>query len=153
MNTVAAIFLNLLSTTFLLGLFFVLTSIFLDSAWVFLNTVTSILWDLTRVVLVAMITGSAGALLIVLLSQQLLRLVPGRPLVLLGLGGDDLGDSGAVSVFHFHNSSSDLSLVLLSDDSVADVEDCFLSISSNLLLSATPSVSSSMFPNYWGTFI
>ena len=63
------------------GLFSVLTSIFLDSAWVFLDTVTAVLWD----------------------------------------GG-------------------------------ADVEDCFLSISSNLLLSATPSISSSMFPNYWGSY-
>ena len=69
MNTVAVIF--------LLGLFFVLTSILLDSAWVFLDTVTAILWDLARVVLVAMISGSAGAVFSVLVTQQLLRLVPG----------------------------------------------------------------------------
>jgi hypothetical protein len=76
MNTVTAIFLDLLSTTFLLGLFFVFTSAFLDSACVFLDTVTAILWDLARVVLGAMNSGSAGAVFSVLVTQQLLRLVP-----------------------------------------------------------------------------
>ena len=68
--------------------------------------------------LVAMISGTAGPCVSVLLPQQLLGLVPG----------------------------------LLGDDSVAGVEDCFSSISSNLLSPATPSVSSSMCPNYWGSF-
>ena len=76
-------------------------------------------------VTMAMISGTAGAVFSVLVTQQLLRLVPG----LLGLGGDDLGDSGAVSAFHLHNGSSDLSLVLPGGDDGADVED--LSIFSN----------------------
>ena len=59
-----------------LGVFFVLTSILLDSAWAVSDTVTVVLWDLARAVLVAMISGSAGALVSVLLVQQLLRLVP-----------------------------------------------------------------------------
>ena len=42
MYTVTAIFLDLLSATFLLGLFFVFTSIFLDSACVFLVVVSSV---------------------------------------------------------------------------------------------------------------
>ena len=52
-------------------------SILLDTAWVFLDTVTVVLLDLIRVVLVAMISRSAWALVSVLLMQQLLRLVPG----------------------------------------------------------------------------
>jgi hypothetical protein len=66
-------------------------------------------------------------------------------LILLGLGGDDLGDSGAV--FSVLVTQRLLRLVPgpLGDDSVAGVEDWFSSISSNLLLPATPSVSSSMF--------
>jgi hypothetical protein len=95
------------------GSFFVPTSILLDSAWVLLDTVTVVLWDLARAVLVALIFKSAR----VLLS------------VLLGHDGDDLGDSRAVSAFHLHNGSSDLSLVLPGGDDGADVGD--LSISSN----------------------
>jgi hypothetical protein len=60
-----------------LGLYIVFTSILLDSAWVFSDTVTVVLWDLARAVLVAMISRSVGALLSVLLAQQLLRLEPG----------------------------------------------------------------------------
>jgi hypothetical protein len=118
------------------GLFFVLTSILLDSLWVLSDTVTAVLWDLARAVLVAVISRSARALVS----------------VLLGHNGDNLGDSGAV--FSVLVTQQLLRLVpgLLNDDSVADVEDCFSSISSTLLLSATPSVSSSMFPNYWGSF-
>jgi hypothetical protein len=41
-----------------LGLFFVLTSILLDSAWAVSDTVTVVLLDLARAVLVAMISGS-----------------------------------------------------------------------------------------------
>ena len=59
-----------------LGLFFVLTSILLDSAWVVSDTVTVVLWDLARAVLVAMISGSAGALVSVLLVPQLPRFFP-----------------------------------------------------------------------------
>ena len=70
----------------------------------------------------AMISGAAGAVFSVLVTQQLLRLVPG----LLGLGGDDLGDSGAVSAFHSHNGSSDLSLVLPGGDDGADVVDLLI---------------------------
>jgi hypothetical protein len=70
MNTVTAIFLDLLSATFLLGLFFFFTSVFLDSLCVFLDTVTAILRDLACMVLVAMIPGSAGAVLSVLLPWQ-----------------------------------------------------------------------------------
>ena len=58
------------------GLFFVHTSILLGSAWAVSDTVKVVLWDLARAVLVAMISGSAGALVSVLLVQQLLRLVP-----------------------------------------------------------------------------
>jgi hypothetical protein len=72
-----------------------------------------------------MISRTAGAMFSVLVTQQLLRLVPGLP----SLGGDDLGDSGAVSAFHLHNCSSDLSLVLPGGDDGADVDD--LSIFSN----------------------
>jgi hypothetical protein len=60
-----------------------------------------------------------------------LGLCHGNPLGLgvLGLGGDDLGDSGG----GVQRSASTAAppLVLLSDDSGADVEDCLLSISSN----------------------
>jgi hypothetical protein len=81
---------------------------------------------------VAMISGSAGAVISVLLPRQLLSLVPGPA----QLVGDDLGDSGGgVVAFHFHNGSSDLSLVLLGGDDGADVED--LSIFSNELLATT----------------
>ena len=59
-----------------LGLFFVLTLILSDSAWVVSDTVTAVLWDLTRAVLVAMVSGSAGALVSVLLVSQLPRFVP-----------------------------------------------------------------------------
>ena len=61
-----------------LGLFFVLTLILSDSAWVVSDTVTAVLWDLTRAVLVAMVSGSAGVLVSVLLVPQLPRFVP-RP--------------------------------------------------------------------------
>ena len=82
-NTVTAIFLDLLSTTFLLGLFFVFTSIFLDSACVFLDTVTAVLWDLARVVLVAMNSGSAGAVLSILLPRQTPQTCPWSCLVMM----------------------------------------------------------------------
>jgi hypothetical protein len=58
------------------GLFFVLTSILLDSAWVLSDTVTAVLWDLARAVLVAVISRSVRALASLLLVQQLLGLVP-----------------------------------------------------------------------------
>ena len=45
------------------------------------------------------------------------------------------GTAGGVVAFHFHNGSSDLSLVLLGGDDGADVED--LSIFSNELLATT----------------
>ena len=51
----------------------------------------------------AMVSGSAGAVISVLLPRQLLSLVPGPA----QLVGDDLGDSGGgVVAFHFHNGSS-----------------------------------------------
>ena len=58
------------------GLFFVLTSILLDSAWVLSDTVTAVLLDFARVVLVAVISRSVRALASLLLVQQLLGLVP-----------------------------------------------------------------------------
>ena len=70
----------------------------LDSARVFLDTVTIVLWDLTRAVLVAMVSGSAGALVNFFLD-------------LLGLDGDDLGAAGAVFSVLVTHGSSDLSLV------------------------------------------
>jgi hypothetical protein len=54
-----------------LGLFFVLTLILSASAWVVSDTVTVVLWDLTRAVLVVMLSGSAGALVSVLRIPQL----------------------------------------------------------------------------------
>ena len=64
MNTVTAIFLDLLSATFLLGSFFVFTSIFLDSTCVF--------W-------VALISGSSGAAgSAFCFHSNLLRLVPAQ---------------------------------------------------------------------------
>ena len=41
------------------------------------------------------------------------------------------GTAGSAAAFHFHNCSSDLSLVLLGDDDGADVED--LSVFSSLV--------------------
>ena len=43
-----------------LDLYFVFTAILLDSTWVFSDTVTVVLWDLARAVLVAMISGQQG---------------------------------------------------------------------------------------------
>ena len=63
-DTCVAILLDLLFTT-------------VSTSCLFLDLVTSILLDLARLVLVAMISGTAGAMLSVLLPQQLLRLVPG----------------------------------------------------------------------------
>jgi hypothetical protein len=71
------------------GLFFVLTSILLDLALVFLDTVTIVLWDMTRAVLVAMISGSVGAVFSVLVthrSSDLSLVLPG------GDGGADVVD-------------------------------------------------------------
>jgi hypothetical protein len=51
-----------------LGLFFVLTSILLDSVRVFSDTVTIVLWDLARAVLVA-ISGAVGAVFSVLVTH------------------------------------------------------------------------------------
>jgi hypothetical protein len=59
-----------------LGLFFVFTLILSDSAWVVLDTVTVVLWDLTCAVLVVMVSGSAGALVSVLRVPQLPRFFP-----------------------------------------------------------------------------
>ena len=59
------------------GLFVVLTSVSLDSALVVLDTVTAVLLDLACVVLVAMISGSAGAVFSVLVTQRFLKLDPG----------------------------------------------------------------------------
>jgi hypothetical protein len=64
MDTCVAILLDLPFTT-------ISTSCF------FLDAVTAILWDLACLVLAAMISGTAGAVFSVLLSQQLLGLVPG----------------------------------------------------------------------------
>ena len=70
-----------------------------------------------------MILGSAGAVISFLLPRQLLSLFPGPA----QLVGDDLGGSGgSVVAFHFHNGSSDLSLVLLGGDDGADVEDLLI---------------------------
>jgi hypothetical protein len=63
-DTCVAILLDLLFTT-------------LSALCLFLDSVTAILLDLACLVLVAMISGTAGALFSVLLPQQLLRLVPG----------------------------------------------------------------------------
>ena len=80
----------------------------------------------------AMISGTAGAVISVLLPRQLPSLVPGPA----WLVGHDLRDGGGgVVAFHFHNCSSDLSLVLLGDDDGADVED--LSVFSSCLLATT----------------
>ena len=59
------------------GLFVVLASISLDSALVVLGTVTAVRFDLACVVLVAMISGSAGAVFSVLVTQRFLKLDPG----------------------------------------------------------------------------
>jgi hypothetical protein len=49
----------------------------ISTSCLFLDSVTAILWDLACLVLVAMISGTAGAVFSVLLPRQLLRLVPG----------------------------------------------------------------------------
>ena len=77
-DTCVAIRLNLLSTTL--------------QSCSFLDLVTAILWDLAYSVLAAMISGAVGAVFSVLVTRRSSCL----SLVLLGLGGDDLGDSGAV---------------------------------------------------------
>jgi hypothetical protein len=108
-DTFVAILLNLLSTT--------------RRSCSFLDLVTAILLDLAYVVLAAMISGSAGAVIRFFLPQQFLSLVP-DPAELVG---DDLGGSGGgVVAFHFHNGSSDLSLVLLGGEGGADVEDLLI---------------------------